>query len=341
MHDYILMKPVCLSKKELILRNIKKQQANNSSEKNTFNKLAIAWMDSKRGWSENYRNDVNQRLTNHVFPIIGNKHVNNITRDNFIQIIERVKHLKLHSDTIKKIFCHSGSVIDYSIAHGICERNLVNDIKPLLPTGDEVKHRVALKKEELPLLLQKLENYGGRYETIVALQLLIWTAARPGEVRQAMWQEIDLENAKWTVPAGKIKMRREHTFPLPTQAVKILIQLQMVTGHKPYLFPVQSNRRSKNECMSENTMKKAIQRMGFNADAHGVRSTFSTLMNEHNFNPIAIEAQMAHKTGGQISSIYNRADYLDERRKLMQSWANYLDKLKAGNTIHEISSIDA
>ncbi len=311
----------------------RKQKTAKTAGQHSFESLAAEWMSSNRGWSENYRKDVKQRLNCHVIPLIGNKNINEIKRDDLIQITERVKRLQLHSDTIKKIFRHTASVMNYAIAHGSCERNLVNDILPLLPSGDPVKHRVALKKEELPLFLHKLENYGGRYETIVALKLLIWTAARPGEVQQAMWQDFDLENANWTIPAERIKMRREHTFPLPHQAINALKQLQGVTGYHQYLFPVQSNRRSKNGYMSENTMKKAIKVMGFNADAHGMRSTFSTLMNESGFNPDAIEAQMAHKVGGQIRNIYNRAQYLDERREIIQAWADYLDDLKNGVNI--------
>jgi len=311
----------------------RKQKTAKTAGQYSFESLAAEWMSSNRGWSENYRKDVKQRLNSHVIPLIGNKNINEIKRDDLIQIIERIKQLQLHSDTIKKIFRHTASVMNYAIAHGSCERNLVNDILPLLPSGDPVKHRVALKKEELPLFLRKLENYGGRYETIVALKLLIWTAARPGEVQQAMWQDFDLENASWTIPAERIKMRREHTFPLPHQAINALKQLQGVTGYHQYLFPVQSNRRSKNGYMSENTMKKAIKAMGFDADAHGMRSTFSTLMNESGFNPDAIEAQMAHKVGGQIRNIYNRAQYLDERREIIQAWADYLDNLKNGVNI--------
>lgn len=314
----------------------RKQQAGESAGKHSFKSLTTNWMDSNRGWSPNYRKDVTQRLNSHVIPLIGNKHINEITREDLIKIIERVTKLQLHSDTIKKIFRHTGSVMDYAIAHGSCERNLVNDIKPLLPTGDPVKHRVALKKEDLPLFLHKLDNYGGRYETIVALKLLTWTAARPGEVQQAKWQDFDLENACWTIPAEKIKMRREHTFPLPRQAIDALTQLHLVIGSKQYLFPIQSNRRSKNEFMCENTMNMAIKRMGFNADAHGMRSTFSTLMNECQFNPVAIEAQMAHKVGGQIHTIYNRAQYLDERRHIMQAWADYLDAIKDGADVTPI-----
>ncbi len=306
----------------------RKQKNAKTAGQLSFESLAAGWMNSNRGWSENYRKDVRQRLNSHVIPLIGNKNINEIKRDDLIQIIERVKRLQLHSDTIKKIFRHTASVMNYAIAHGSCERNLVNDILPLLPSGDAVKHRVALKKEELPLFLRKLENYGGRFETIVALKLLIWTAARPGEVQQAMWQDFDLENASWTIPAERIKMRRDHTFPLPHQAITVLKQLQGITGHRQYLFPVQSNRRSKNGYMSENTLKKAIKNMGFDADAHGMRSTFSTLMNESGFNPDAIEAQMAHKVGGQIRNIYNRAQYLDERREIIQTWADYLDDLK-------------
>ncbi len=236
----------------------------------------------------------------------------------------------LHSATIKKIFQHTAKVMEHAIAKGACDRNLVNDIKPLLPKGDPTQHRVPFEKEEIPLFLRKLENYGGRYETIIALKLLTWTAARPGEVQKAMWKEIDLDTANWLVPDEKMKMGRDQTFPLPRQAVEALTHLKGITGYHPYLFPVQSNRRSKNGYMSENTLNLAIKRMGFKADAHGVRTTFSTLMNEMCYDPIAIEAQLSHQIGNQITTIYNRAGYLGARRGLMQTWADYLDKLKNG-----------
>ena len=241
-------------------------------------------------------------------------------------LVDRLKASGKHSKTIGEIIGGVVSVYQYGIAMGICERNLAQDIKPLLPKGDKVKHRAALDRKDIPLFLNQLDNYGGSFSTVCALKLLILTAARPGEVFGAVWSDFDLDNAVWIRPSERMKARKEHPTPLCKQALKMLKNLYRVTGNREYLFP---NERRPTAHMSENTLNQAInRRMGFNATAHGMRSVFSTLMNEEDFNPDAIDVHLSHTKDSTVRRAYNRSPYWNERLIITQKWADYLDNLK-------------
>ena len=311
------------------VQNKKDQKA--KKQDSNFHDLALAWMDTKRDWSKSTKKDTLSRFNNHVFPFIGNQSIQDITRHAIINIIDRLKTKKIHSTTIAKIHRHIVNVYKYAIASGVCERNLALDLQPLLPQGDEIKHRKALTQEEIPLFLNKLESYGGSFEVIIALKLLILTASRPGEVQKAVWEDFDLENSVWIRPSERMKMKKEHPTPLPNQAVNILVDLHKVTGNRKYLFP---NQRDPLSYMSENTLNQAIKkRMGFDATAHGMRSVFSTLANKFGYNPDAIEMHLAHIEKNAVRRAYNRTKYWDERVLMAQQWADYLDNLKAGNNV--------
>lgn len=153
--------------------------------------------------------------------------------------------------------------------------------------------------------------------------------ARPGELRQAEWSEIDLDGALWRIPAGKMKMREEHTIPLPSQAIAVLRELQPLTGNGQYVFP---SERSRQRPMSDGTINAALRRLGFDKDTmtgHGFRAMASTRLNEMGWAPDVIERQLAHAERNKVRAAYNRAQYLDERKRMMQAWANYLDGLRA------------
>jgi integrase len=275
-----------------------------------------------------YRQDVQARAKNHILPLIGDTPMNDITRHDLINLTDRLKIKRLHSASVAKIHGYLTATFKHAIASGIIERNLAEDIRPLLPTGSPVKNRAALGKDQLPEFLAKLDKYQGRYETIIALKLLMWTATRPQETYAARWCEFDLDKGLWTPTIERMKKRRLHIIPLQTQAISALRELHRVTGHGAYLFP---NQTKPDTHMSMNTLNFAIQkRMGFDATAHGVRATFSTMANELDLGrPDIIEVSLAH-VDGSVRGIYNRADYLEERRATMQRWADYLDGIKAG-----------
>lgn len=324
------------SAKKLLLEGIdpnahKKQQSYILKNGTQFEELAINWMATKKDWAEQTRKDRNGTFKNHIFPFIGNTPIDQVTREQLIGIVERLTVSGKHSKTIGEVHGGVVSVYKYAIAKGICDRNLAEDIKPLLPKGDKVKHRPALKREDIPLFLKQLDSYGGSFSTVCGLRLLILTAARPGEVFKAVWSDFDLDNAVWIRPSERMKMRKEHPTPLCKQALEVLNSLHRVTGNREYLFP---NERNPKSHMSENTLNQAIKRrMGFDATAHGMRAVFSTLANEFGYNPDAIEMQLAHIEKSEVRRAYNRTKYWDERVVMAQQWADYLDSLKAGGIV--------
>ncbi len=309
----------------------KKQKSYIANSNYQFKALALEWMSTKKDWAKQTRADRAGAFKNHIFPFIGSTPINEITKLQLINIVDRLKLDGKHSKTIGEIIGGVSSVFKYAIAMGACERNLAQDIKPLLPTGDKVTHRAALDRKDIPLFLNQLDNYGGSFSTVCALKLLILTAARPGEVFGAVWSDFDLDNAVWLRPSERMKARKEHPTPLCKQALKMLTNLHRVTGNRQHLFP---NERRPTAHMSENTLNQAInRRMGFNATAHGMRSVFSSLANEFGFNPDAIEMQLAHVEKNEVRRAYNRSQYWEERVVMAQQWADYLDGLKAGTNV--------
>ena len=208
-------------------------------------------------------------------------------------------------------------------------------VSSVLAVKPQTIPRAALSKDELPDFLKAL-NLSNNVQNIIALKLQFYTLARPNEIGAAVWSEFDLEQAVW-IPADRMKMRREHKMPLPVQAIELLKQLHFMNGAFKHLF---INRNDHNRHISENTLTKAIQRLGFKATSHGIRSTGSTLLNEQGFNPDCIERQLAHQEQNEVRKAYNHAQYWEERVTMMQKWADYLDDIqKTGSGINNYSVI--
>jgi integrase len=220
-----------------------------------------------------------------------------------------------------------GQIFMYAIATGRAVRNPVPDLRGALKTP-VVKHRSFLKEAELPEYLRRLEGYDGDVQTKLALKMLLLTFVRTNELRGAHWTEIDWDKAEWRIPPERMKMRELHIVPLSTQALAVLRDLQALTGNRHHIFP---NRHNASTYMSENTMLFALYRLGYHSRAtgHGFRSTASTILNEHEFRADVIERQLAHSERNSVRAAYNHAQYLPERRKMMQWWADYLDEVAA------------
>jgi integrase len=224
----------------------------------------------------------------------------------------------------------SRKVFMYAIATGRAVRNPVPDLQGALKTP-VTKHHSFLKAEELPDYLQKLQAYDGHPQTRLALRLLLLTFVRTGELRGARWSEIDWDKAEWRIPAERMKMKQLHIVPLSRQSITVLRELQRYSGNREHIFPSHQNAQS---CMSENTMLYALYRMGYHSRAtgHGFRSTASTILNENGFMGDVIERQLAHCERDTVRAAYNHAQYLPERRRMMQWWADYLDEVAAKAT---------
>ena len=194
------------------------------------------------------------------------------------------------------------------------------------------KNRAYLKEDQLEEFLAKLENYTGSKAVILAMKLLMLTFVRPGELRGARWEEFNFEKAEWRIPAHRMKMKREHIVPLSTQALDVLDQLRRITGNCELLFPGNDATRP----ISDVTLIKCLIILGYSGQAtpHGMRSTASTILNENGFNRDWIERQLAHVLDDKIRAAYNRAEYLEQLRQMMQWWGDHLTrKVQIGGAI--------
>jgi len=223
-----------------------------------------------------------------------------------------------------------GQVFRYAVATGRAERDPTGDLKGALPPVRK-KHLASITEPtKIAGLLRAIDGYEGHFVTRCAMKMAPYVFVRPGELRHAEWVEIDLDNAEWRIPAEKMKMRELHIVPLSDQVIGILKEIQSLTGNGRYVFPsIRTNTRP----MSENTVLAGLRRLGYTKEemtGHGFRSMASTLLNEQGWHRDAIERQLAHAERDSVRAAYNYAEHLPERRKMMQSWADYLDALKSG-----------
>jgi integrase len=304
-----------------------KRQAVVSAE-NSFEAVAREWVAAKRsGWSPRYAEFIVQRMETDLFPKLGSRPIKEITAPEVLSVVRLIEE-RGALDLANRALQYCGQVFMFGIATGRAERNPASDLKGALKT--HVKRNYShLKAIDLPEFLGKLEAYTGERQTMLAVKLLMLTFVRTGELRGAEWAEIDLENAEWRIPADRMKMRRDHIVPLSTQAVAVLKELQYMNGKWKYVFP---NPFKPIKHMSENAVLYALYRMGYHnrATGHGFRHTASTVLNESGlFHGDVIERQLAHVQGNKVRGVYNHAEYLPERRKMMQWWADYLDQVAA------------
>jgi integrase len=236
-------------------------------------------------------------------------------------------------DIAKRCYQMTGQVFRYAIAHGIAERNPAVDVKPsdILPSRRQTNY-ARVEAKELPALLRAIEAYQGTPVTRLAIKLLALTFVRTSELIGARWDEFDLQAGQWRIPAERMKMRTEHIVPLSLQAIQILQILHSITGKSELLFP---GERNHGKPMSNNTILKALERMGYKGrmTGHGFRGLASTILHEQGFDHAHIELQLAHQERNAVSAAYNHALYLKQRAKMMQWWANYIDQQLSGNVL--------
>ena len=293
-------------------------------KENTFETVAREWFEKrKHEWVTNYSKKMLNRLETHIFPRLGQRPVTDIKAPELLSAL-RVVEQSGALDLTRRLKQTCGQIFMYAIATGRAERNPVPDIQGALKTPVQ-KNRAYLKPDELPEYLQKLKCYDGGEQTKLALTLLLLTFVRTTELRAAEWNEINFEKAEWRIPAERMKMKEPHIVPLSRQAIDALREVQKQSGNRSHIFP---NQHKPDTFMSENTMLFALYRMGYRSRAtgHGFRSTASTVLNENGFAPDVIERQLAHGERDKVRAAYNHAQYLPERRKMMQWWADYLDR---------------
>jgi integrase len=294
---------------------------------NAFEVVAREWVGKRtHEWAPSSAEITLARLEQHVLPKLGPRPIAEIGAPEVLAML-RVVEARGTLETARRVMQLTGQIFMYAIATGRAQRNPVPDLRGALKTP-VTKHRSYLKATELPEFLRNLEGYDGNPQTKLALRLLLLTFVRTTELRAAQWTEIDWKKAEWCIPAERMKMKELHIVPLSRQAIAVLRELEKHSGQRPYIF---LNEHNSATFMSENTMLFALYRMGYRSRAtgHGFRSTASTILNEHEFRPDVIERQLAHSERDTVRAAYNHAQYLPERRKMMQWWADYLDKAAA------------
>jgi integrase len=289
----------------------------------SFEAVAREWHAARKNrWRPKHTAQVLRSLEVNVFPVLGAKGFDDITRDDVLAALQPM----IERGALELATCVWQRVRDvflFAIDKGLTERNPAEAVRRTLPTPE--KGRLpALPPSGLGELLEAIENYPGRAETVAALKLLVLTFVRPGELRAAEWAEFDLDAAIWRIPEQRMKRNLAHLVPLSTQAVVLVKELKNITGSGKYLFP---SLTSEKRPISENTLNQALKRSGFHGRhvAHGFRSLASTWLNETGqVSPDVIEKQLAHESADPVRAAYNRAEYLDQRRKMMQVWADHV-----------------
>jgi integrase len=310
----------------------RKSEKNNQriAEENSFANISSKWLEHwHKDKSPRHVAYVKRRIELDILPVFGVHPITEIEAPDLVAMAKKIEK-RGATDIAKRALETTGQIFRYAIAHGYAKRNPASEIRAsdiLFPTKKTNYARVDAKG--LPDLLRKIEVYQGTPVTRLAMKLMALTFVRTSELIGAKWAEFDLESARWDIPPERMKMRVQHIVPLSNQTIEILQMLQSLTGRTAWLFP---NDRDDNKSMSNNTILKALERMGYKGrmTGHGFRGVASTILHEQGYNHEHIELQLAHTARNAVSAAYNHALYLEPRARMMQEWADYLDLSRRG-----------
>lgn len=306
---------------------------------NTFQSVAETWIaeskSSKHPWSANYARQVERRLTDDAYPRIGALPIAEVTPAHVKDVLKRVEGRGAPASA-KLLRTWIGGVFRYAASE------LLVEVDPTWPLRNSIKtpktqHIAHLTAKEIPAFLRALEGVQAEPATLIAAKLLWLTIVRTNELRNAEWDEFDLDAGLWTIRAERMKMREIHIVPLPTQAIEMLRGLHALTGRGRYVFPGRKNRE---QPLTHEAIRDIFNRAGYAGKftPHGVRSTFSTYFNEVGVDSELIELTLAHKDKDKIRGAYNHAKRVDQRRALLQQWADLSDAWKEGATVIPLQS---
>ncbi len=303
----------------------KEKRAEWKQVENTFRAIALDWAGTYGArWTESHLRRVVTSLEEDAFPALGNLPVKEITPPMVLEVIRAVES-RGALDVASRVLQRTSAIFRYAIQTGRASYNPAADMKGVLKTR-KVEHRSTISQGELPDFLKKLDSYSGESITKLALRLIVLTFVRTGELRGARWEEFDVDQGEWRIPAERMKMRSPHIVPLSPQAMTVLEELRPLTGHCDLLFPSQ---RDQGKPISENTLLYALYRLGYHkrATVHGFRALASTILNETGFRPDVIERQLAHVERNKVRAAYHRSEYLEERQKMMDWWGACIESL--------------
>jgi len=314
----------------------------------SFEAAAREWFEVRQGgWAPGYSEKIIARLENDIFPWLGRVPIASITPPQLLEVLRRIESRGV-VETGHRALDNCSQVFRYAIATGRTATNPARDLKDAL-RRPEPKHFAAITDpKRFGELLRACDGYAATHVVRAALKLSPMLLLRPGELRAGEWSEIDFDSALWTVPAARMKRELRgklngapHLVPLPRQAVAVLRDLHELTGRGTMIF---RGERHHERPMSENTVSAALRAMGFSNDeatAHGFRATARTMLHERlGFSPDVIEAQLAHSVRDSLGRAYNRTEFIEQRREMLQRWADYLDELRSGATVAGASGTD-
>ncbi len=287
----------------------------------TFRRVYDEWLAFRKGSiSPGTYRIISNLMELDVLPTFGGRQIDTIKRADVISLIRRIEK-RGSIVTAVKVRQRMGQVFSYAIATGLIESNPTAEMHAVTEKGAQNRPHPFLPFSELPKTIATIQQCVSGHQLRSAIMLMIYTASRPGEVRHAEWSEIDLDAAIWTTPAAKMKARREHAVPLPIQAVDLLKSMIPVTGGLRYVF---TNRSDPTAPIGTNYANNVMDLCGLTGkqSPHGFRHLFSTEMNGRGYNRDWIERQLAHADSSFIRDVYNHAAYLEQRRSMMQEWAD-------------------
>lgn len=301
---------------------------------NTFEAIAREWHEHKKHeWSDVNAKTVLDRLERDVFPEVGKYPIKIITHKMLLDLANSVKQ-RGANELAKRIIQMCRHIYQYAIVTGRAENNIAEDLKGLVKAKPK-SHFAAIEAKDLPQFISDLRNHKAKLnrQTYLAVNFMMLTFVRTGEMIGAKWDEFDLEQKQWLVPAERMKMGKEHIVPLSRQAIEILEELREIHNHPVFVFP---SRGDRNKTMSNNTILMALDRMGYRGKmtGHGFRAlAMSTIMEKLHYRHEVPDAQLAHAKRGDVARAYDRAKFLPERTKMMQEWADYLDDIAQNGTV--------
>lgn len=325
-----------LEARELIAQGIdpqeekkRKQQEFKEVHENTFENVANEWFEIKKdSVTPDYATDIWRSLDRHVFPVIAKTPIKEITAPLVIDLLKPIE-AKGSLETVKRLSQRLNEIMNYAANCGFITANPLTGIRAAFKKPKK-ENMAALAPNELPELMMAIANASIKRTTRCLIEWQLHTMTRPSEASGARWEEIDIENKVWTIPAERMKKRREHRIPLTDQMLGLLEVMEPISGHREFVFP--SDRDPKKPCNSQ-TANMALKRMGFAGRlvSHGLRSLASTTLNEQGFDADLIEAALAHVDDNQVRSAYNRTDYLERRIPMMSWWSGHIEQAAQGN----------
>jgi integrase len=308
--------------------NIEKEQAERKKRAISFEYVALEWIEQQKGrWSHGHAVAVFGTLKNDVFGPLGNKAIDSVTPQEILTILRKIES-RGSLEIARKVLQRMNAVFRYAVQTGLATYNPAADMRGVLKSMT-VEHLPAVFDKKLGQLLKDITNSEKIHVTTkLALQFTSLTACRSGEVRGAQWSEVNLDQKIWEIPADRMKMRRPHIVPLSSHAIAVLERAGKIWGRDGLVFP---SVRDCNKPMSDNAMSKALRDMGYRGKAtpHGFRSSFSSMAHESSrFPSEVIEKALAHEEKNKIKGAYNRAEYIEQRRQLLQWWGDCLEELR-------------